>query len=164
MLRSGRADLVIDISDFDEDSMKQTFMSAPRRMKNRGIVVAGFQTYAEFMSAIERLDLSKLSAIASRKGFTVRDIDILLQEMSAHYYYYQKQKGGLPWNTDTFTKVLEHSVGSAKADDTGELVLGDRHLIEDIKGDSQTKFPFERTLDDESVESFKNVPFFKLDK
>ena len=164
MLRSGRADLVIDISDFDADSMKQTFISAPRRMKNRGIVVAGFQTYAEFMSAIERLDLSKLSAIASRKGITVRDIDILLQEMSAHYYYYQKQKGGLPWNTDTFTKVLEHSVGSAKADDTGELILGDRHLIEDTKGDSQTKFPFERTLDDESVESFKNVPFFKLDK
>ena len=35
LMRSGRADLVIDISDFDEDSMRRAFLSAPRRMKNR---------------------------------------------------------------------------------------------------------------------------------
>lgn len=163
LLRSGRADLVIDISDFDEDSLKETFLSAPRRMKNRGIVVAGFKTYDELLKSIEKLDLDKLSAIASRKGFTVRDIDILLQEMSAHYYYHQKGKGGLPWNTDIFIKVLEHSIGSAKSDDTSELVLGDRYLIDKDKNDHQIKFPFAQNNDDGEIGDFKNIPFFKLD-
>jgi SpoVK/Ycf46/Vps4 family AAA+-type ATPase len=146
LLRSGRADLVIDIDNFDVKSMKETFLSAPRRMENRGVNVTGFKTQDEFLQAVEKLDLDKLANLASLKNFTVRDVDTLLKEMSAHHYYFLKGKKGAEWTTDNFAKVLENSVGSAKDDDTCELVLGDRYLFEEDQPkqqeESQLAFPF----------------------
>jgi len=156
LLRSGRADLVIDINEFDEKSMKETFVSASRRMKNRGVTVATFNE-EQLREAVNGLDLDKLASIASAKGFTVRDVDTLLQEMAAHDYYYRHKKEGIEWTTDNFVRVLEKSIGSAKNASTSELVLGDRFLFdkhnEDNKGiegviikeeddDSQASFPF----------------------
>ena len=37
LLRSGQSDLVIDIDNFDSKSMLETFKTAARRMKNRGV-------------------------------------------------------------------------------------------------------------------------------
>jgi len=146
LLRSGRADLVIDIDNFDVKSMKETFLSAPRRMENRGVNVTGFKTQDEFLQAVEKLDLDKLANLASLKNFTVRDVDTLLKEMAAHHYYFLKGKKGAEWTTDNFAKVLENSVGSAKDDDTCELVLGDRYLFEEDRPkqqeESQLAFPF----------------------
>ena len=158
MLRSGRADLVIDIADFDEKSIKETFLSAARRMKNRGVSVLGFTDMNEFHKSILNLDLDKMSAIAVRKGFTVRDIDTLLQEMAAHNYYFKQGKSDIGWDTDTFIKVLENSTGSVKMENTGELVLGDRILMENKKTEDQYQFPFvnEKPQDD------KDLPFFDL--
>jgi len=133
LLRSGRIDLVIDIDDFDDKSIKETFLTAPRRMCNRGVMVVGFKDYDEFYKAVESLDLDLLSSIATKKGFTVRDIDMLLQEMSAHDYYSKKGKSNIKWNTETFAKVLEKSVGSIKSENTSELFLGDRYLIDNGK-------------------------------
>jgi len=130
LLRSGRADLVIDIDNFDKKSMEETFLSAPRRMNNRGVKVVGFEGMAHFLKAIEELDVSRIADIASQKNFTVRDVDTLLTEMAAHDYYHKQSKYGIPWSTESFVKVLENSMGSAKDDNTCELVLGDRHLME----------------------------------
>jgi len=143
--RSGRSDLVIDIGDFDDKSMKETFVSAPRRMKNRGVIVPiGFDTFDDFAKEISKLDIDKLVPLASQKGFTVLDVDTMLLEMAAHNYYYKRNGDGLPWNTETFIKVLENSTGSAKDKDTGELILGDRFLMQSDKKveDPQTEFPF----------------------
>jgi len=164
LLRSGRADLVIDINDFDDKSMKQTFTTAARRMKNRGVVVpAGFNTYEEFQNAVDKLDLDKLVQLASSKGFTVRDVDILLQEMAAHNYYFKKTKNGIPWTTDTFINVIENSTGSTKGKDTGELILGDRFVMDQNKSENpQNEFPFandcSRSFD---LDKFTGVDFFK---
>ena len=130
MLRSGRADLVIDIDNFDSKSMMETFMSAPRRMKHRGISILGFDDETALQNAIGMLDIRILSDIAATKNFTVRDIDILLMEMAAHNYYHERNSNdGLPWNTESFAKVLQNSVGSAEGDDTCELRLGDRVVM-----------------------------------
>jgi len=164
LLRSGRADLVIDISDFDEKSMIEAFKSAPRRMTNRGVSVLGFKDLNEFQGVLSELDIEKLAPIASKKGFTVRDVDILLQEMAAHRYYFRKGKSKINWTTEYFIKVLEHSEGSTKAEDTGELILGDRYLMEDKKEEPQMQLPLDNDncKDEESLEAFRNVPFFKL--
>lgn len=161
LLRSGRADLVIDINDFDEKSMKQTFMTASRRMKNRGVVVpVGFATFDDLQKSIESLDLDKLVTIASSKGFTVRDVDVMLQEMSAHQYYFKKTKKGIPWNTEMFIKVLENSYGSNKGENTSELVLGDRFVLEDNKKeDPQQSFLFF----DDCNNSFDLKKFIEID-
>jgi hypothetical protein len=158
LLRSGRADLVIDIADFDEKSLKETFLTAARRMKNRGVNVLGFKNTSEFNKAILDLDLDKLSPIAVRKGFTVRDIDTLLQEMAAHNYYFKRGKSNISWNTEMFIKVLENSTGSAKTENTCELVLGDRILMENKKTEDQYQFPFvnDKPQDD------KELPFFNF--
>lgn len=161
LLRSGRADLVIDINDFDEKSMMETFVSAPRRMKNRGVTVVGFGSYDALLKEIEALDLQKLASIASRKNFTVRDVDTLIMEMAAHRYYKRRGKGELTWDTDTFAKILERSVGSGKSDDTCELVLGDRYLIENEDEEPQSEFPFEEIGDQPDITKFKDTPFFK---
>lgn len=140
LLRSGRADLVIDINDFDAKSMKQTFLTASRRMKNRGLVApVGFDTFEEFQKSVESLDLDKLIPLASEKGFTVRDVDIMLTEMAAHRYYLNQTGQGIPWETDSFVKVLENSTGSIKGNDTCELVLGDRFVVDTSKKDDQQK-------------------------
>ena len=128
MLRSGRADLVIDISDFDSQSLKETFMTSAKRMYNRGLKVIGFETPEELQEAINALDLDSISEIAMTKGFTVRDVETLIVEMATHKYYLEQGQDGLPWDSETFIKVVENSQGSTGKDDTGEFILGDRFL------------------------------------
>jgi len=132
LLRSGRSDLVIDIDSFDAKSIKETFFTSARRMKNRGIKIIGFNNEVDLQNKINELDLDLLSAIVTAKGFTVRDIETLIMEMSAHNYYYKNTSGneGLEWNTDNFYKVLENSEGSIKENGTGELILGDRTVLQ----------------------------------
>ena len=139
LLRSGRADLVIDIDNFDAKSMKTTFLTAARRMKNRGIKVLGYYSKEELQKGIESLDLDKLSELCTVKGFTVRDVETLIMEMAAHDYYYKLNSNGkgLKWDTSTFSEVLEYSQGSVRDSSTGELVLGDRHLL--MSQDSEEK-------------------------
>jgi len=164
LLRSGRIDLVIDINEFDSKSMKETFLSAPRRMINRGVIVAGYQNQEELEKAIASLDIERLSSLVSQKGFTVRDVDILIQEMSAHNYYYCKSGKGIRWTTENFVSVIENSVGSAKSESTSELVLGDRHLIDaDVKDDNQLAFGFDQEYNNTfDINSFKNRNGFDL--
>lgn len=128
LLRSGRADLVIDISNFDSQSLKETFATSARRMFNRGIKVIGFGDQNELQNAINDLDLDTISEIAMVKGFTVRDVETLILEMAAHRYYLANGQEGLPWDSETFIKVVENSQGSTREDCTGEFVLGDRFL------------------------------------
>jgi len=163
LLRSGRVDLVIDISEFDDKSMRETFISAPRRMKNRGLFTpVGYASFDDFSKAIDKLDLSKLTPLAAQKGFTVRDIDTLLIEMAAHDYYYKKYNSGIPWCTDTFLKVLENSTGSMTDENTNELVLGDRFLTDDKKKDPQIFFDFLKDYATEfDAEKFKEIELFK---
>lgn len=167
LLRSGRADLVMDISDFDDKSMRETFLSAPRRMKNRGLVPpVGFDSFEDFSTAIEKLDLGKLVPLVASRGFTVRDIDTILVEMAAHSYYHKKNKNGIPWTTEMFEKVLEKSSGSTKNDDTCELVVGDRFLLEEQKGKEATDqldFPFlkDYTVKFDMDQFVKNIPPLK---
>jgi hypothetical protein len=137
VLRSGRIDLAIDIDQFDAQSMKDSFESAPRRMEHRGVMVVGFDTLQEFTKALDMLDLDKISDLAAQKGFTVRDVDMFLQEMAAHDYYVKKGQSGLSWNTDNFVQVLEHSVGSARTESTAELVLGDRFVLTGTKNNEE---------------------------
>ena len=129
LLRSGRADLVIDIDNFDAKSMKTTFLTAARRMNNRGIKVLGYYSQEELHKGIESLDLDRLSELCTVKGFTVRDVETLIMEMAAHDYYYKLNGKGLQWDTETFLEVLEYSQGSVRDSSTGELVIGDRHII-----------------------------------
>lgn len=165
LLRSGRVDLVIDISEFDDKSMKETFVSAPRRMKNRGVCAPiGFDSFDDLAKEIDKLDLDKLVPLAAQKGFTVRDVDTLLLEMAAHNYYYKRNGDGLPWNTEIFVKVLEGSTGSAKDKDTGELILGDRFLMQADKKaeDPQTEFPFAKDYSNKiDIDKFIDGSCFK---
>jgi SpoVK/Ycf46/Vps4 family AAA+-type ATPase len=163
LLRSGRCDLVIDIADFDAKSMEQAFITAPQRVTNRGVTLTGLHNNAKFAEAIGQLDCKKLSEIATEKGFTVRDIDILLQEMATHSYYHKQGMKGLSWDTESFIKVMERSTGSVAGEDTGELVLGDRFIIDEKKDDSQqTTFDFYKECSNEfNVEKFTDVEFFK---
>jgi len=164
LLRSGRADLVMDIADFDATSMKQTFLSAHRRMQNRGVMVMGFSDYDQLAAAISKLDLDKMAEIATGKGFTVRDIDVLIQEMASHQYYFKKDGNGIPWTTDSFIKVLENSTGSAKNENTNELVLGDRCLLDGQKvEDPQAKFSFfDECSSGFNIDAFTKGDFFKV--
>lgn len=157
--RSGRVDLVIDINDFDDKSIKQTFLSVARRMKSRGVVVVGFDSYDNLHNAIVSLDLDKLSSIASRRHFTVRDVDTLILEMAAHRYYNQKGKSNINWDTETFAKILEQSIGAGQDDNTSELVLGDRYLIEEKDKDLQIELPISTDFQPD-IAKFKNGPFF----
>lgn len=163
LLRSGRADLVMDIAEFDATSMKQTFLSAHRRMKSRGVMVMGFADYDHLANALSRLDLDKMATVAVEKGFTVRDVDVLIQEMASHQYYFQRNGDGIPWTTDNFVKVLENSTGSAKNENTNELVLGDRCLMEGKKEvDPQTTFAFLDQYSSEfNIDTFTKGEFFK---
>ena len=132
LLRSGRSDLVIDIGDFDPESMEITFRTSARRMHNRGVMVMGFKDQVEFQKAINILDLKHLSELATQKGFTVRDIETMLLEMASHAYYFKETNGkeGLAWTNENFVEVMEHSEGSVKEDGTGELILGDRWIFQ----------------------------------
>lgn len=170
LLRSGRADLVIDIDNFDAKSMKETFLTAPRRMKNRGIKVLGYYTQDELEKGIATLNLDKLAELCTIKGFTVRDVETLIMEMAAHDYYYKLTGKGLQWNTETFLEVLEYSQGSVRDSSTGELVLGDREVImrqnaqEKDKQNSQGNLDFSTKVIDtskkdvlEAMEGMKEV-------
>jgi len=103
-------------------------------MEHRGIMAVGFETTQELLKAIEGLDIDMISDISAKKGFTVRDIDMLIQEMAAHDYYFRKRGKGIAWTNDNFVRVLENSVGSARTESTAELVLGDRYVIKDMLG------------------------------
>lgn len=160
MLRSGRVDLVIDIDNFDSESMKETLKTTARRMGNRGIKVLGFNDKNDLQKAIDGLDLDQISELCTMKGFTVRDVETLVMEMAAHNYYFKLGKEGLEWNTKNFVDVLEYSEGSMKDDDsTGELVLGDRELFmrkNSEKEDRQTEMSFESS--EESIKKgFKEL-------
>lgn len=167
LLRSGRSDLVIDIDSFDSKSMEETFKTAARRMKNRGVRAIGYTNWEDLQKDINKLDLPRLSELATLKGFTVRDVEMLVLEMASHKYYLKKYGNGLPWDTDTFVKVLEKSTGSTRAEGTGELILGDRILLQEqangptIKADEkQLTFDwFKDYMYDK--EKFKEVNFFK---
>jgi len=164
LLRSGRADLVIDINDFDEKSIKESFLSSPRRMKNRGLVPPiGYDNFEEFSNDINKLDIDKIVQVTTHKGFTVRDIDVLLTEMATHNYYCKVNKDGIHWNTDNFIKVIENSTGSNKGDDTSELVLGDRFFYNDKdKEDNQKEFDFVSLFTNQfNMEKFTDVGFLK---
>jgi len=132
-------------------------------MKNRGVCPPlAFETYEDFSKAIEQLDLDKLTPLASQKGFTVRDIDMLLIEMAAHSYYFKKNKDVIPWTTDAFVKVLENSTGSNKEETTNELILGDRFFTGNSKVESQLDFSFIKDYSiDFDEEKFKEVSFFQ---
>ena len=142
MLRSGRADLVIDIGNFDSESILEAFKTCARRMYNRGVSVVGFKTQESLQKAIDSLDLEKLSEIAMAKKFTVRDIEMLIIEMGAYKYYFDKygDERGIPWTTEAFVKVLENSEGSVKGASTGELKLGDREYFKEDVEDIQVEF------------------------
>jgi SpoVK/Ycf46/Vps4 family AAA+-type ATPase len=142
MLRSGRADLVIDIGNFDSQSMMETFKTCARRMYNRGVSVVGFKNQEELQKAIDGLDLEKLAEIAMTKKFTVRDIEMLIIDMGAYKYYFEKygDERGIPWTTEAFVKVLENSEGSVKGASTGELKLGDRDYWKEDPEDIQVEF------------------------
>ena len=159
MLRSGRADLVIDIGGFDADSMMRTFQTCARRMYNRGVTVSGFSTQEALQEAIDKLDLAKLSEIAMVKKFTVRDVEMLIIEMGAYKYYFEKygDERGIPWTTEAFVKILENSEGSVKGDTTGELKLGDRDYFKEDVEDLQVEF--EDSVTD--VEKLKETKGFK---
>jgi len=129
LLRSGRVDLVIDIAEFDSHSIKEAFLTAPTRIRNRGISITGFKNLKDFEKSLQMLDLDTIANLAAKKGFTVRDVDTLLQEMAAHDYYYHKYQEGIAWSNDNFIRVLENSEGCTKGTNTSELKLGDRHLI-----------------------------------
>jgi thermostable 8-oxoguanine DNA glycosylase len=148
MLRSGRVDLVIDIDNFDSESMKETLKTTGRRMKNREIKVLGFMTHEALQKAIDGLDLDQVAELCTMKGFTVRDVETLVMEMAAHHYYLKRGEKGLEWNTENFVKVLEYCEGSMKDDDsTGELILGDREVFRRMKkGDKeeQEQFDFDK--------------------
>jgi SpoVK/Ycf46/Vps4 family AAA+-type ATPase len=166
LLRSGRADLVIDINEFDDKSMKEAFLSSPRRMKNRDLLPpVGYDDFDSLLRDIQKLDLDKMVPLASQKGFTVRDIDTLIIEMAAHNYYFNKNKQGIPWTTEMFIKVLENSTGSTKGEDTSELVLGDRFIAdkEDKKAeDPQIEFGFAKEYTAKfDLDKFVDVNFFK---
>jgi len=142
MLRSGRTDLVIDIGSFDSASMLETFRTCARRMYNRGVTVLGFDSQEELQTAIDSLDLEKLSELAMTKKFTVRDVEMLIIEMGAFRYYFDKygDERGIPWTTEAFAKILENSEGSVKGASTGELKLGDRDYYKDDPEDIQVEF------------------------
>jgi len=162
LLRSGRADLVIDIADFDRESMREAFVSAPRRMTNRGIFMLGFKDVSEFEGAVSKLDIDVLSEMAQQKGFTVRDVDTLLQEMASHNYYFMNGKEGLAWNNESFVKVMEGSTGSVKGENTCELVLGDRFVMSKKEEEnSQKVFDFYKECDSFNLDRFKEVNCFK---
>ena len=146
LLRSGRADLVIDIDNFDAKSLKETFATSARRMKNRGAKIIGWSSYEDFQKAINALDLERISEIATVKGFTVRDVETLLLEMAAHDYFFKRTGEGIEWTSENFLRVLENSQGSIRDSGTGELILGDRQVLagEDIVEDTdvQLELPF----------------------
>ena len=161
LLRSGRIDLVIDIDKFDMESMRETFLTAANRMEHRGVSIVGFESnYPKLDEAIRKLDLDKLSNIATDKGFTVRDIDILIVEMAAHDYYANKTGSGLTWSTDNFVKVLENSMGSARDNSTAELSLGDRFINNKPQDNIQLSFDFLKAPLPSDISEIKKVDFF----
>jgi len=161
LLRSGRADLVIDIDNFDAESMKATLKTTARRMHNRGVKVLGFKTQEELQEAINSLDLDNISELCTMKGFTVRDVEMLISEMAAHYYYKKIGQEGLPWDSKTFIEVLEQSQGSIRDESTGELALGDRYVVQAKKGKKKEEKKLEGLEGQYNPEEFKNAKGFK---
>lgn len=167
LLRSGRSDLVIDIDNFDSKSMLETFKTCARRMKNRGVMAIGYPEWEKLQEDVDKLDLPRLAELSTMKGFTVRDVEMLILEMASHKYYLKKYKQGLPWDSETFAKVLERSTGSTRQEGTGELILGDRALLMELTDapktngeDKQMYFDFyKNSMYD--PEKFKAVDFFK---
>lgn len=159
MLRSGRVDLVIDIGEFDTNSMKETFHTAARRMKNRGVSVTGFDSPEILQKAIDSLNVEKLAELAVIKKFTVRDVEMLIIEMGNYKYYNEKygDSRGIPWTTDAFVKVLQNSEGSVKGTSTGELKLGDRDYYKEDP--EEIKVEFEDSIID--VDKLKQTIGFK---
>ncbi len=155
LLRSGRADLVIDVGSFDPDTMKGAIKTCARRMFNRGAKIIGYNNVNDLQNKINDLDLDRISELATIKGFTIRDVEMLIMEMASHDYYNKNGEDGLEWNSDNFIKVLEHSQGSTRDSSTGELVLGDRYVMthkEEIHDDKQLYFDFNSgTLIDEET-------------
>ena len=147
LLRSGRADLVIDIDNFDASSIKETFKTCSRRMYNRGIKVIGYYSEESLQNAINSLELDEISELCTEKGFTVRDVEMLILEMAGHAFYSNQGEKGLAWNSENFIAVLKKSQGSTRANSTGELILGDRAVLrpenEEVEEDKQEVFGFE---------------------
>ena len=167
LLRSGRSDLVIDIDNFDSKSMLETFKTAARRMKNRGVMAIGFPDWQKLQEEVNKLDLPQLAELATLKGFTVRDVEMLILEMASHRYYLKKHNSGLPWDNETFVKVLERSTGSTRQEGTGELILGDRALIMEMENgtvvkedEKQLTFDFYKDYMYDA-ERFRQIDFFK---
>jgi len=134
LLRSGRADLVIDIGDFGPESIEEVFKTSARRLYNRGVKIIGYSNQEALQKSIDTLDIPRLAEICSKKGFTVRDVETLIIEMATHDYYTRRNndENGLLWNTDTFVDVLKESSGSIDTNNgtTKELELGDRVVID----------------------------------
>ena len=162
LLRSGRADLVIDIGEFGPESIEEVFHTSARRLYNRGVNIIGCSSAEELQTRIDSLDIKQLANLCSRKGFTVRDVETLIIEMAAHDYYSNSQNDphGLKWDTETFVNVLNESSGSIDTSDgeTKELELGDRVVIDKLKNpdkydDDNCEYPFEDTdtIYDESM-------------
>jgi SpoVK/Ycf46/Vps4 family AAA+-type ATPase len=144
LLRSGRADLVINIDNFDAKSLKETLLTSARRMNNRGIKMIGYNSAETFQEKINKLDLDRIAHIATIKGFTVRDVETLLVEMATYDYFFKKTGEGIKWNSENFIKILENSQGSVRKNGTGELVLGDRQFFseEEENKEEQLELPF----------------------
>ena len=91
--------------------------------------------------------MGEISELCTEKGFTVRDVEMLIIEMAAHDFYHKQGEEGIEWNTENFVKVLKNSQGSTRANSTGELILGDRMLLmpeEEVEEELQEKFDFEK--------------------
>jgi len=161
LLRSGRADLVIDIDNFDAESMKTTLKTTARRMDNRGVKVLGFKKPEELQRAIDSLDLDNISELCTMKGFTVRDVEMLISEMAAHDYYKKLGQEGLLWDSKNFVEVLEQSQGSMRDETTGELALGDRYVILNRRGVKKEEKKVEGLEGQYNPDDFKNAKGFK---
>lgn len=156
MLRSGRVDLVMDIDNFDSESMEKAILTTSQRMKTREIKALGYENYDELQDSIEKLDISKIAELCTIKGFTVRDVETLILEMSSHHYYHKIGQKGMEWNDENFLGVLEYSEGSMKEDDsTGELVLGDRDWFYKINGEENKSSDQQMDLSFEEKKGFR---------
>ena len=70
-------------------------------------------------------------------------------------YYFDKDESGIEWNTSNFLRVLSNSVGSTSQADTGELILGDRFLLEECieeENESQLELPFKKESKEEECD------------
>ena len=147
LLRSGRADLVINIDNFDSNSFVETLKTTARRMENRGAKAIGYSNKDDLQNKINSMDLEYCGKIMSENGFTVRDVETLILEMARHDYYYKNKGEGIPWTKENFARIVELSSGSVDAagSSTKEFEMGDRKFLskDDSKEeDNQYVLPF----------------------